>query len=212
MIQDLTPVSYEVSMFLETGLDLKDAEETADWFKRFPGPINVKVETSPVSTSPNHEGFLIWSDLFAILGQLRANGQLPPTTFVTLLTRTPNEQNWFAVPDPREMRNGFVHFDDFKWITSAPSSAIAAHYTLKGIFNALLTDAQVPWQGIVHEDARGCLFDFCGDKRELDLKLRTADICADCMQIFQSISIPDSLIQQTTAIMEATRKMATNTG
>ena len=212
MIQDLTPVSYDVSMFLEEGLDLKDAEETADWFTQFPGPINVQVETSPVPTSPNYEGVLVWRDLFAILGQLRANGQFPPTTFVTLLTKTPNEQNWFAVPDPQEMRNGFVHYEDFSWITSAPSSAIAAHYTLKGIFNALLGDAQIPWQEVVHEDARGCLFDFCRDKRELGIKLKTADICGDCMKVFQSTGMPDSLIQQTTAIMEATRKLATNTG
>ena len=46
----------------------------------------------------------------------------------------------------------------------------------------------------------------------MSFKLRTADICGDCLSVFQSIGIPDSLLAQTVAIMETTRRQAINTG
>src|SRR5262249_33728645 len=103
---------------------------------------------------------LAWDDVFGALGKLRQDKQIPPTTFVFLLTKTPNENNWYAAEDPRNMRNGFGHIGDFSWVTSAPASVIAAHYTLKGIFNTLLDEAKLPWQEMWHQEFRGCFFDF----------------------------------------------------
>jgi hypothetical protein len=109
------------------------------------------------------------------------------------------------------MRNGFGQVDDYSWVTAAPSSVVVAHYVLKGIFNALVTEGGVPWRKLWHEESRGCLFDFCQRKWELALKLRTADICGDCTAAFQGIGIPDDLLRQTVAIMEASRRLAVNT-
>src|SRR5262249_59145376 len=80
------------------------------------------------------------------------------------------------------------------------------------VFNALLHEAQVLRDEVWHQKSRGCFFDFCAYKEDLSIKLRTADICGDCMQIFRSVGIPDALLKQTVAIMEASRKLAINTG
>jgi hypothetical protein len=199
-------------LFFERGLDRKYAKQTAAWFERFPGPVTARVENPPVQLTPNPQGDLAWDDIFAALGKLRQEKNIPLSTFICLLTRTPNENNWYAAQDPHQMRNGFTHVGDFSWVTSARSSVIAAHWVLKGIFNALLDEAKVPWREMWHEEPRGCFFDFCGDKWLLSLKLRTADICGDCMQIFQSVGIPESLLKQTVAVMEASRRLAINTG
>jgi hypothetical protein len=212
MSQPTTPTSYSMTLFCEQGLDRKYAEQTAAWFERFPGPVTVQVATPPVRVKPNAQGDLAWDEVFRALEKLREDNRIPLSTFVLLLTKTPNENNWYAAQDEKQMRNGFGHFGDFTWVTSAPISAIAAHYILKGIFNALLDDGKVAWKEMWHNEPRGCFFDFCGDKWDLSLKLRTADVCGDCMQVFQSVGIPDSLLKQTVAIMEASRRLAINTG
>ena len=96
--------------------------------------------------------------------------------------------------------------------TSAPNSAIVSHYLLKGIFNTLVQEAGIDWISLWHRKPRGCFFDFCEVKEDLNLKLRTADICGDCLSVFQSIGIPDSLLAQTVTMMESTRRQALNTG
>jgi hypothetical protein len=212
MSQGTAPPTYPVLLFLEQGLDRKYAQQTVGWFERFPGPVTVQVGTPPVGVIHDADGVLAWDEVFSALAKLRQDRQVPSTTFIFLLTKTPNESNWYAAEDPQNMRNGFVHIGDFSWVTSAPGSVIAAHYTLKGIFNALLDEAKLPWQNIAHQQSRGCFFDFCGNKWDLSLKLRTADICGDCINVFQSAGMPDSLLKQTVAIMEASRRLATNTG
>jgi hypothetical protein len=212
MSQGTASPAYPVVLFLEQGLDRKYAQQTVGWFERFPGPVTVQVGSPPVGVIPNADGFLAWDEVFSALVKVRQYKQVSSTTFIFLLTKTPNENNWYAAEDPQNMRNGFVHIGDFSWVTSAPGSVIAAHYTLKGIFNALLDEAKLPFHDLSHQQSRGCFFDICANKRDLSLKLRTADICGDCINVFQSAGMPDSLLKQTVAIMEASRRLAINTG
>ncbi len=201
-----------VLLFREDGLERIHAEQTVAWFDRFAGPVKIETVDESISVTPDERGKLSWSELFTELGRIRRQGKVSPTTFIVLLTRTPNEKNWFAVQDDSEMRNGFIHVDDYRWMTNAPSEVISVHYVLKGIYNTLLAEKGVPWMHMIHDQPRGCLFDFCPDKRELNFKLRTADLCGDCLHVIQSAGIPDALLQQTVAIMEESRRLAINTG
>ncbi len=205
-------VSLPVLLFAERGIDKAHLDEVVRWFERQSGPVTVTAVKRPVELTLTAEGVLEWDTAFAKLNELRAEHQVPADGFLMLLTRSPNEQNWYAVQDEDNMRNGFGHVDDFRWVTSAPGSVITTHYILKGIFNALVTETGIPWMALWHDEPRGCFFDFCAQKEQLNLKLRTADICGDCMQIFREIGIPDALLQQTVALMEACRPLALNTG
>ena len=216
MSQAPIPIKLQsVLLFFEQGLDRKNAAQTAAWFDAVSqGPVTVQVSLHSSSVKPKRtrQFWYGMGECFVALRKLRDDNNIPLATFVFLLTKTQNENNWYAVRDSQQMWNGFVHFGDFTWVTSAPGSVIAAHYTLKLIFNTLLEQAEVPLEKMQHQVARGCFFDFCGNKLELSIKLRTADICGDCMQIFQSACIPDALLKQTAAIMEGSRKLAINTG
>ena len=200
-----------VLLFAERGIDKAHLDDVVRLFERQPGPVTVTAVRRPVELSLTAEGVLKWSTAFAKLDELRAEHNGAAGLFLMLITKSPNEDNWYAVQDQSNMRNGFGHVDDFRWVTSAPNSVITAHYILKGIFNALITDVGIPWMLLCHDEPRGCFFDFCALKEQLNLKLRTADICGDCMQIFREIGIPDALLQQTVMIMEACRPLALNT-
>jgi len=203
-------ICFRVLLFSEQGLDKKHGREVAAWFQRFPGPINVEVIEKPVKLERTL-GTILWDETFSKLRDLRAEIAAESEAFVYLLTQSPNEQNWYAVEDEDNYRNGFGHVGDFSWVTSAPSHAISVHYIQKTIFNALLRDRNFPVEEIWHDSPRGCMFDFCAHKEDLAIKFRSADICSDCMSVFQEIPIPDELIHQTVSIMEAVRKLSVNT-
>jgi hypothetical protein len=203
--------TFQVFLFSERGLDRKHAADVATWFQRCPGPVSVEVVKKPVEINLSESAEILWDTAFQKLRELRAEAEIPSGVFVYLLTVSPNENNWYAVEDPEDFYNGFGHVGDFSWVTSAPSHAISTHYIQKTIFNALLREKNFPLEELWHQEPRGCLFDFCEQKEQLNLKLRTADICAECMSVFGEIPIPDALLRQTVSIMEAIRKLALNT-
>ena len=206
-------IKLQVFLIAEKGLGLTHMADVHRWFTRHPGPISVKFLDHPITLDLNEDGILLWEEAFSKLILLRTEyHDVPSDSFLFLLTKSPNEHNWYTVQDPDNIRNGFCHVGDFKWVTSAPPSVISTHYLLKNIFNALLADAGIDIDEICHRTPRGCFFDFCEQKAELNLKLRTADICGDCMQVFHEIGIPDSLLRQTVKIMDSCRPLTLNTG
>ena len=57
------------------------------------------------------------------------------------------------------------------------------------VTNALATQmfpTMADWQAASHEEAKGCMMDLCRDKREIQAKLRAADVCASCAPTFRA--------------------------
>lgn len=213
MSQMTPPAAFNVILCYERGLDKRDVEDVAVLFERHSGPVTVRIVSRPVELKKaGPDDSLLWQDTFAAIRGLRETEKAPTDAFLYLLTKTENENNWYAVQDPDHMRNGFGHVGDFSWITSASHPAIVSHYLLKSIYNALVQEAGIDWFTLWHQEPRGCFFDFCAEKSDLNFKLRTADICGDCLSVFQAIGIPDSLLAQSVMLMEATRRQAINTG
>ena len=153
-----------VLLFREEGLDYVHSVQTAAWFERFSGPVKIETVEESVKLNPDERGQLVWSDIFSVLSRIRSENNVPEKTFIVLLTHTENENNWFAVQDKDQMRNGFIHFDDYRWMTNAPSEVISVHFILKGVYNALLSENKIDWTSMFHDPPRGCLFDFCSNK------------------------------------------------
>ncbi len=59
-------------------------------------------------------------------------------------------------------------------------------------------------QQLVHQQPIGCINDLCMEKREIILKLRTADICRNCMQVLRN-QLSDQYIRHARNIMESLR-------
>jgi len=58
----------------------------------------------------------------------------------------------------------------------------------------------------VHTKARGCMMDFCQEKRDITLKIRTADLCPDCLNIIKSKDVPFNFLNQVFSLWEEIRK------
>jgi len=185
------------------------------------GPIQIIPVHTPVSLPKNK--LLSASKTLQFIQKWREENDIPQEDFIYVLSATPNELNYFTLDDTEEGgRNGFGHVDEYDWITTAPSWVLSTHYLLTTVVKALILpkialnealpnglEAPINELGIIgHTPPLGCFSDACVNKRDMSFKLRTADICEDCLTLFQWGGIPDSLIRQIVKIQEAIRPLA----
>ena len=125
---------------------------------------------------------LSWSELFNIDQNLRIKNRIPADHFVFILTERPNERNFFGYLDPENPNNGFVHTGDWERFIHCPSELPVAYHILALMVQKQMVQSQKELVHVLHDQPVGCVNDFCRNKREVILKMRTADICPACME------------------------------
>jgi hypothetical protein len=58
----------------------------------------------------------------------------------------------------------------------------------------------------MHNESRGCLMDFCEDKKQIVFKMRTADFCSDCFKVLEKSREDQRVIHQLLDSLEGIRK------
>ena len=146
-----------------------------------------------------------WESLFGICRQYRSKNNLPPGDRIVLLTEFNNEHNWFSAADPLGENNFFIHAEQWGYYTHAEARFPVAYLVATGILKKLAFENYDELNRHIHQQPRGCISDFCKDKREIVLKMRTADICPECMEVIREKKIERELISQCFRIMEHIR-------
>lgn len=147
---------------------------------------------------------LSWRELFSLCEFYRSTFKVKKNDFVVLLTVRKNALNWFSHCD--ENRNIFVHTGDWEYYTKAPQKFPVAYQVVENIMQHLmkLDTEQIPNPNI-HIEPLGCMNDFCQNKQQVILKLRTGDICYDCLEKMREEKVDDEIINQAIGIFEAIR-------
>lgn len=153
---------------------------------------------------PHTRKVLSWTELFKQVQLFREEYNIPENEFAILLTPTANKKNWFALLDENRPFNGFIHTDEWEhFIPCDPAFPIAfevmALALQKHIFHSY---NQIRER--THDQAIGCVSDLCMKKNEIILKMRTADVCASCMEHLQK-GLPLTEIHHALDIMESLR-------
>lgn len=148
---------------------------------------------------------LKWNDIFDRCKSFRFKNDISEFEFVILLTDKGNEFNWFAAPEPKGGRNGFVQTSGLGFYLPGFSRASIVYLIVTHLLRHLMfSDIREMSEG-VHQTSVGCMNDFCGNKSELILKIRTADLCSDCVKRLEGKKVDPLLANQVFEIMEATR-------
>src|SRR4051794_11696922 len=58
-----------------------------------------------------------------------------------------------------------------------------------------------------HQETRGCLFDFCANKPDYAFKIRTADVCPDCLN-FLHVRLGQPGLDHVLTLLERVRLVA----
>ena len=157
-------------------------------------------------TFPMKERFLSWDTLFSICDGYRREHDIGDTEAVCLLTDLGNDHNWFSSGSEKDL-NGFVHTANWDYYFPGadrrfPIAYLAATLAMKQL--AFSTYEEL--MKYVHQIPIGCAMDYCQDKKEVMHKMRTADVCVDCLEYMSTQKIPGSIFGQVFNIMNNVRE------
>lgn len=106
--------------------------------------------------------------------------------FVITLTDRPNVQNFYASLDPTDNRTGFIHTGDWELFIDCERE-LPVTFTIVNLLIAYHTSPNFEQMyDFLHHRPIGCANDLCFNKREVIFKLRTGDVCADCIRAMQA--------------------------
>ncbi len=177
------------SSFRENIMEIFDEKESRP-LKEFSFPFTRKTST--------------WTTLFDKCNNYRIDKIIPNNEFVLLLTEVSNTNNWFASLDEKMPFNGFIHTSDWNHFIKCQDSFPIAFEVIALLLQKHMFNDYNEVRTSLHIEPIGCVNDLCLEKKSIILKLRTADVCADCMtKLREKLSV--AYVQHALLIMESLR-------
>lgn len=162
---------------------------------------------------PYVEKVKTWKQLFTECDKYRKVKAVSENDIVVLLTDKGNDLNWFGGVSPN-MKNYFVQTSH--WEHSFGNDIdirfpIAYEVIVWVMRYYMFIDNESVWDG-VQKNPIGCIMDFCEEKFQIILKMRTADVCESCMNKFIERDVPVLYTRQFFDILDGIRKSMTFRG
>ena len=184
----------------------KSIRPQANYYSNIQYSRNFEYESRPLKTFsfPFFRKTTKWTTIFDKCNSYRLNYNIPSNEFVLLLTEVSNTNNWFASLDEKMPFNGFIHTADWNHFIKCQDSFPIAYEVIALVLQKHMFNDYNEARSSVHIDPIGCINDLCLEKKNIILKLRTADICPECMiKVRGKLSIAE--IQHALNIMESLR-------
>jgi hypothetical protein len=184
-------------------------DEIVSLLKSIPGGINFDLK-GPITEAqarllnrkfenPNQISSLSFEEFFDLVQGYRVMKGINANDFVIMISSIRNNRNWFSAFNKK---NIFIHGDEWDLISEVDSKFGLAHQCVGNIFHSLLELNTSDF----HEPSIGCLSDFCRVKRDILMKLQSANICQSCYERSRSQGISDLIMTHIISILEEIRK------
>lgn len=157
------------------------------------------------ATSPGRGAVASWRSLFEKCREYRRDADVGDAETVVLLTELDNENNWFSSGDPAGNRDSFVQTSQWERFMGSDQRFPVAYLVAAEILQRHLFPNFDDLLAHVHREPRGCVFDLCGEKEDIRVPMRCADLCDECMRLAGSDGVEGAVVAQTLAIMEDVR-------
>ncbi|MEY3845646.1 MAG: hypothetical protein RL293_2068 [Bacteroidota bacterium] len=170
--------------------------------------LNVsEIDDSLSYSFPLEEKVYSWKQLFGICTDFRKENNIPKDDHVILLTDQSNEHNWFGSYD-ESLKNYFIQTNHWGYFfgNDLDSRFPIAYEVAAWILRSMMFPGQIETLNALHKEPRGCMMDFCIDKSQIILKMRTGDLCHDCMNILTNRDVNRSQARQLFTIMDGIRE------
>ena len=187
--------SFGVIHFIKSKDDNLVADDTDDMFD--------EREREPI----NKYHFLSFSQLYDICENYRKKHNIDKNDNVFLLSGANNYQNWFSNMD-HERNNYFVQVTEWELFfgTEIEVSFLLCYQVMAWLLKRNMFSSEKEVMGAVHHKPIGCMMDFCEEKKDITLKIRTADLCPKCLNIIKSKDVPLNFLNQVFSLWEEIRK------
>ncbi len=151
-----------------------------------------------------------WPELFKLCNNYRKKKGLQKNEHIILLTNHDNDLNWFGGMD-ENANNYFVQTSSWGFFFGDdvdrrfPVAYEAASWILR---RYMFPNSTAAWNGM-HKDPVGCVMDYCQNKMQVVLKMRTGDVCTDCLEQIKKLDMSRTLANQILSVFENIRKFMT---
>jgi hypothetical protein len=147
-----------------------------------------------------------WSEFFDRCKRFRSDGNINEKDLVVLFTDYGNERNWFSSWDDEGRRNFFIQTSGWEeFIDSEPCYPIAYELVTIPLYLSVCSNLEEV-EAEAHKDfPRGCPFDYCENKADARLRLRTGDVCPECRQKMIEKKLDPAIARQIFAILDNIR-------
>ncbi len=146
-----------------------------------------------------------WKQLFEKCNEYRHLKDIGQNDFVVLLTDIANDKNWFMAM-AENMKDAFIHTKDWEFYLDSDPKYPIAYQVVELILHIHMVNSRQELFEMAHQHPVGCISDFVEDKKDVSLKLRTADICPDCQATIQKKNVPSGMVNQVLNTIEAIRQ------
>ena len=146
------------------------------------------------------KSFNSFESLFEICADFRDNGRIENTDVAILIS--PLSYRGFFSFFEHNRKNIFVCTENWELFSNAEKPLLIAHQVIENILQCLAGFDEKN----AHDPSIGCINDMCIDKLEITLKLRTADICPECIQLFLKGGVTNAMLFESMKFLEDLRK------
>ncbi|MCE2682118.1 MAG: hypothetical protein LW704_04030 [Cryomorphaceae bacterium] len=200
--------------YLESELGIMDAKPKEHFWEN-EKKFNTKEQVMQVSLNLNEkrplefpltDHRLSWIDLFRQCYNYRSQRNIPTEDHVILLTDIGNDKNWFGAMDDSR-KNYFVHTANWKHFfkNEVDVRFPIAYEVITWLLRSELFGEKSDMQQYLHQKSIGCFMDYCENKMEIILKMRTADICLDCLEHINQKDLQPNFVTQILETMDGIR-------
>ena len=173
-----------------------------------------------VNKSTFHEGvkekqepkdvLLRWDEFFSKCNQYRASHKVPEDDLVILLTDYGNESNWFGAASPC-MENYFIQTSGLEQFFGSEIDIRfpISYEVIVWVLRHFMFDSFRQVYYNIHRESIGCFMDYCQDKREVTLKMRTADVCPSCINKIIDSDVSPLILQHVFDVIDGIRASMT---
>ena len=147
-----------------------------------------------------------WEIFFERLKKYRESNNIPADVFILMFTEEQNESNWFGVYDLERKNQGFVQASYWEELVRSESIYPIVYQSIAIPLQARMFGEinEDPWI-YIHKKPRGCINDFCEDKKEVMLKLQTGNICTDCYDRMLKSGITEQELDHIDSLLDSIR-------
>lgn len=195
---------------IEDGGIIPSSTQTRTWdnekdFKMKELHNEVKFSLAEPILFPFNENMRTWEQLFEHCELYRAKNRVSPHDLVVLLTDDNNDKNWFGGVAPN-MKDYFIQTSNWEaYFGDVDIRFPIAYEVIVWVMRYYkFANNQAVYDG-VHHTPFGCIMDFCQNKSQISLKMRTADVCPDCMKVLRDRDISPFILKQFFTILEGIR-------
>jgi hypothetical protein len=155
---------------------------------------------------PHKTETLTWKQLFNVCHVYREDYLLSDDEQVILLNDVQNDRNWFGCVDS-SLNNYFVQTNDWDWYlgSTIDDRFPIAYEIVSWLIRSMMFNTLEEIIQNFHKSPRGCMMDFCVDKTQIVLKMRTADLCPECLATLEKKDVNRSHVRQLFLILDGLR-------